>query len=175
METTIKFYFGMGLDENLQAMTFLFSSAPKEISSGSAPDADLSGTALELATRNDPQPRKKFMTNFKSCVSSFIGGNSSKIDPQPKEIKNITALTSIFDPASKKLILKYPIDDNLIGQEKELIDQLKQLQTKLIEKEKGRNLAQEEQKKPSPKLRPASCWSVLSLFKFSSSSHSRTY
>ena len=125
METTIKFYFGMGLDENLQAMTFLFSSAPKEISSGSAPDADLSGTALELATRNDPQPRKKFMTNFKSCVSSFIGGNSSKIDPQPKEIKNITALTSIFDPASKKLILKYPIDDNLIGQEKELIDQLK--------------------------------------------------
>ncbi len=175
-ETTTKFYFsGMGLAENLQAMTFLYSSAPKEVLSGPAPDADLSGPALALATRNDPKPRKSFMINFKSCLPSFIGGNSSKIDPQSKVIKNITALTSILDPDSKKLILKYPIDDKLIKQEKELIDQLKQLQTKLIKKEKGeekyRSLAQ---KKPSPKTKPVSCWSMLSSARFSSSSNSLT-
>ena len=59
----------------------------------------------------------------------------------------------------------------MIKQEKELIDQLKQLQTKLIKKEKGEekgeNLAQ---KKPSPQTKPVSCWSMLSLDRFISNS-----
>ena len=90
----------------------------------------------------------------------------AKSDKDSPEIIN---LIRRLDQPSKKLIFKYPIDSKLIENETKLIDELKQIRTKLINKEKGEekggNLAQ---KKPSPQTKPVSCWSVLSLFRFSS-------
>jgi hypothetical protein len=87
-----------------------------------------------------------------------------------KDSIKITKRIRGLDQRPREIIFKYPIDQELIEKETKLIAELKQIRTKLINKEKGIDSASITKSKnnPSSKTRPVICWSVLSLFRFSS-------
>ena len=94
-------------------------------------------------------------------MSILYDFKSSKDSPEiKKQIRDL-------DRPSRELIFKYPIDKELIEEETKLINELKQIRTKLIKKEKGEDLAttQESKQKPSYKPKPVSFWSMFSCFK----------
>jgi hypothetical protein len=84
-----------------------------------------------------------------------------------KDSPEIKSQIRHLDRPSRELIFKYPIDEKSIETETNLINELKQIRTKLIKKEKGEDLAttQESKQKPSYKPKPFSCWSIFSCFK----------
>jgi ankyrin repeat protein len=92
----------------------------------------------------------------------------SKIDPKPNEkLRKFKRLTRVLDPATREIILKYPIDEKLIETEIKLIDELNQIRTKLINKEKERDftLAGEPRNNPSSETSQVSCFSRLKIFR----------